>query len=96
VTWIQTTPAEKASGELRKCYEAVYGLYPAEYMQEVPVLQRPDGSADSITAVHSLIPRAMLHAMSAYAVLLDPQLPLTRRQHEMIATVVSSLNRCFY
>jgi hypothetical protein len=38
----------------------------------------------------------MVHAMSAYAVMLDPQLPLTRRQHEMIATVVSALNRCFY
>jgi hypothetical protein len=38
----------------------------------------------------------MLHALSTYGVLLDPQLPLTRRQHEMIATVVSALNRCFY
>jgi hypothetical protein len=71
-------------------------LYPAEYMAEVPALQRPDGAADSITAAHSLIPQAMLHAMSAYGVLLDPNLPLTRRQHEMIATVVSALNRCFY
>jgi hypothetical protein len=65
-------------------------------MQEVPALKRPDGSADSITAAHSLIPMAMQHAMSAYAVLLDPELPLTRRRHEMIATVVSALNRCFY
>ena len=30
------------------------------------------------------------------AVLLSPELPLTRRQHEMIATVVSALNGCFY
>jgi hypothetical protein len=34
--------------------------------------------------------------MSAYGVLLSPELPLARRQHEMIATVVSALNRCFY
>jgi hypothetical protein len=85
-----------ASQELQKCYEAVYGLYPVEYKTEVPALQQPDGSADSITAAHSLIPRAMVHAMSTYGVLLDSQLPLTRRQHEMIATVVSALNRCFY
>jgi alkylhydroperoxidase family enzyme len=65
-------------------------------MAEVPALQRPDGAADSITAAYSLIPQAMLHAMSAYGVLLDSNLPLTRRQHEMIATVVSALNRCFY
>ena len=96
MTWIQTTPAAEASGDLKKCYEAVYGLYPPEYMQEIPALQRPNGSPDSITAAHSLIPQAMLHAMSAHGVLLDPMLPLTRRQHEMIATVVSALNRCFY
>jgi hypothetical protein len=65
-------------------------------MAEVPAVQRPEGGADSITAAHSLIPQALRHAMSAYGVLLDPQLPLTRRQHEMIATVVSALNRCFY
>ena len=96
MTWIQTTPPAEASAELQECYQAVYGLYPAEYHTEVPALLRPDGGADSITAAHSLIPQAMLHAMSAYGVLLNPQLPLTRRQHEMIATVVSALNRCFY
>jgi hypothetical protein len=96
VTWIQTTPLEKASRELQKCYEAVYGLYPVEYMNEVSAVKQPDGTADSITAAHSLIPQAMVHAMSAFGVLLDPQLPLSRRQHEMIATVVSALNRCFY
>ncbi len=96
MTWIQTTPPAEAPAELQECYQAVYGLYPAEYQTEVPALQRPDGGADSITAAHSLIPQAMLHAMSAYGVLLNPQLPLTRRQHEMIATVVSALNRCFY
>jgi hypothetical protein len=38
----------------------------------------------------------MRHGMSTLAVLLTPDLPLTRRQHEMIATVVSALNGCFY
>jgi hypothetical protein len=96
VTWIKTVPPAEASSELKECYEAVYSLYPAEYMTEIPSLKRSDGSADSITASHSLIPQALRHAMSAYGVLLDPALPLTRRQHEMIATVVSALNRCFY
>jgi hypothetical protein len=96
VTWIQTIPLPEADPELRRLYEQVYALYPNEYRAEVPAVQRPDGSADSVVAAHSLIPQAMLHAMSAYGVLLAPGLPLARRQHEMIATVVSALNRCFY
>ena len=95
MTWIKTIPASEASGELAECYQAVYALYPPEYAAEAPALQRA-GGADSIVASHSLIPQALRHAMSAFGVLLGPELPLSRRRHEMIATVVSSLNRCFY
>jgi alkylhydroperoxidase family enzyme len=45
---------------------------------------------------HSLIPQAMYHAFAAFGSLMDPRLPLSRRQHEMIATTVSVLNRCYY
>jgi hypothetical protein len=96
MTWITTVPPESADSHLRSCYEAVYALYPPEYHVDVPALRRPDGGSDSIVAAHSLIPEALRHALSAYAVLLSPELPLTRRQHEMIATLVSALNRCFY
>lgn len=96
MTWIQTIPPEEAGPELRRCYEDAYALYPSEYIPEVAALRRPDGGVDSITAAHSLIPQALRHAMSAFAVLLAPELPLSRRQHEMIATVVSAHNRCFY
>jgi hypothetical protein len=96
MTWIKTIEPAEANAELRQCYEAVYALYPPEYTTEVPAVQRPDRPSDSIVASHSLIPEALRHAMSAYGVLLSPDLPLTRRQHEMIATVVSALNRCFY
>jgi hypothetical protein len=96
MTWIKTTPAEQADGTLRDIYEALFGLYPPEYKVGVPALVRPDGGSDSITAAHSLIPEGMRHVMAAFAVLLSPDLPLTRRQHEMIATVVSARNSCFY
>jgi hypothetical protein len=96
MTWIPVVPPAEADDGLRRCYESVYALYPPEYQGEVAPLRRPDGSGDSIVAAHSLIPEAMRHAMSAFGVLLAPDLPLTRRQHEMIATVVSALNRCFY
>jgi hypothetical protein len=96
MTWIQTVPPEQANAELKGCYEAVYALYPPEYGAEVAAVRRPDGGADSIVAAHSLIPQALRHALSAYGVLLSPDLPLLRRHHEMIATVVSAVNHCFY
>lgn len=96
MTWIQITPFENATGELQDAYRAVYAMYPPEYGVEVPAVRRADGSADSIVAAHSLIPQALRHSMSAFGVMIAPDLPLTRRQHEMIATVVSALNGCFY
>ena len=96
MTWIAATPFPQAEGELRDAFAKAYALYPAEYAQDVPSLVGPDGTSDSITAVHSLIPQALYHAMSTYGVLLSADLPLTRRQHEMIAAVVSALNSCFY
>ena len=96
MTWIKTVSPKEASAELKHCFEQVYALFPPEYAGEVPAVRRADGNEDSITEAHSLIPRALLHGMATYGVLLSPELPLSRRQHEMIATVVSALNRCFY
>jgi hypothetical protein len=96
MTWIKTIPVDQAEEPLRLCYEAVYSLYPPEYSIDVPTLIHPEGGTDSVTAALSLIPEAMRHGMSSCGVLLSPDLPLSRRQHEMIATVVSALNRCFY
>ena len=96
MTWIKTVPYEEADANLRQVYEAIRALYPGEYRDPVQPLVRPDGSSDSVTAAHSLIPEAMRHMMSGLAVLLQPDLRLTRRQQEMIASVVSVHNRCFY
>ncbi len=96
MTWINTIPVDQADGHLRRCYEELYALYPPEYAADVPALVRPEGGTDSVTAASSLIPDAMRHGMATFAVLLNADLPLTRRQHEMIATVVSALNRCVY
>jgi hypothetical protein len=96
MTWIKTVPPQEADAELRRIYEEVRALYPAEYRDPVASLVRPDGGSDSIVAAHSLLPEAMRYMMSGLAVLLRPDLPLTRRQQEMIAAVVSVHNRCFY
>ena len=96
MAWIKTIPYEQADEPLRRVYEAFRALYPSEYKDAVPTLIMPDGTAESVSAAHSLIPDAMGHMMSGLAVLLQPHLPLTRRQHEMIAAVVSVENSCFY
>ena len=96
MTWIRTIPPQEADPELRRVYETLRGLYPPEYHVENEALKRPDGSSDSIVAAHSLLPDAMFHVMSAHAALIQPDMPLTRRQQEMISTVVSALNGCFY
>jgi hypothetical protein len=78
---------------LRDAYAALAPLYPPEYGQPS---QRPELAGESIVASHSLLPEAMRHAFSTFAALMAPDLPLSRRQHEMIATLVSVENRCFY
>ena len=96
MTWIKIVPPEQADEGLRRIYEQVLALYPPEYEEPVPAVTRPDGTSDEVTVAHSLIPEAMHHMMAGFAVLMRPDLPLTRRQQEMIATTVAALNRCFY
>lgn len=97
MTWIQTVPLSQADEKLRRALEMQRALYPIEYAQPIDALEpkTPDDTS-GIVASHSLLPDALYHAFATFGVLLSPELPLTRRQHEMITTVVSSVNRCFY
>ncbi len=93
MTWIRTVPFEQADDSLKQAVEFQRSLYPAEY--GTPVHPTADG-VSGIVASHSLIPEALRHAFATFGVLTSPSLPLSRRQHEMIATVVSAANRCVY
>ena len=93
MTWIKTNPLSEGEEALRRAVEAQRLLYPIEYAQ--PVHPTGDGTSD-IVASHSLIPDALYHAFATFGVLMSSELPLTRRQHEMITTVVSVTNRCRY
>jgi alkylhydroperoxidase family enzyme len=73
--------------------ESQKSLYPVEYA--TPVHPTQDGAAE-IVASHSLIPQALFHAFATFGSLMSPELPLSRRHHEMIATLVSVTNRCVY
>ncbi len=94
MTWIKTVPMSEADEKLRGALAAQRELYPVEYAE--PVTAAPDGEASGIVASHSLIPDALYHAFATFGVLMSPELPLTRAQHEMITTVVSAANRCHY
>jgi alkylhydroperoxidase family enzyme len=93
MTWIKTVGAADGGFALKRAVEAQAKLYPAEYAR--PVHPTGDGTSD-IVASHSLIPEALEHAFATFGALMSPDLPLTRRQHEMITTVVSVTNRCHY
>ena len=93
MTWIKTVPPDE-SEEVRKVVEAQREFYPIEYA--TPVHPTADGATASIVASHSLIPQALFHAFATFGSLMSPDLPLDRRQHEMITTVVSVTNRCHY
>ena len=93
MTWIKTVPASEDE-RVRKAAEAQRQLYPIEYAS--PVHPTLDGESSEIVESHSLIPDALYHAFATYGSLMSPDLPLQRQQHEMIATIVSVMNRCHY
>jgi hypothetical protein len=83
----------EADENLLRAIEAQRELYPKEYGDPV----HPDESGGStIVGSHTLIPQALYHTFATFGVLMSPELPLSRRQQEMITTVVSVTNRCVY
>ena len=95
--WIKTISPQE-SDAVREAMMAQRTLYPAAYAGSPESATRlPQAVLDeSIVVSHSLIPEALKHAFSTFGVLMNPELPLSRREHELIAATVSSLNACFY
>jgi hypothetical protein len=93
MTWIKTVPLED-DPRVKAVVEAERKLYPQEYATPVPSVDR--GFENSIVGSHTLLPDVLYHSFSAFGAMMAPELPLQRRQHEMIATMVSVTNRCVY
>ena len=91
MAWIKTIPFTEAGPALRRALDAQQRLYPKEYARDPD-----DDGRQSIVSTHTLIPDALRHAFATFGVLMSPELPLTRAQHEMITTRVSALNRCHH
>lgn len=91
MSWISPRKDPEALAALRRARDG----FPPEYGRPDPSL--PEAvRRDSIVGTHSLLPGVAEPLFGALRGLFDPALPLSRRQHETIATVVSALNRCFY
>jgi len=85
MAWIKTVSMAEADEDLRRAMEA----------RRTPV-HPVEGGGSQIVESHSLIPEALYHAFATFGVLMSPELPLTRGQHEIITTMVSVTNRCVY
>lgn len=93
MAWIKTIKFEEADEELQKILMETRMNYPQEYAAPA---EKASTINESIVDSHTLIPDALFHAFSTFSALMSPDLPLERRQHEMIATIVSETNDCFY
>jgi len=93
MAWIRTLSLDDASSGVLEAMAKQRALYPAEYAEPV---QELDQGLPGIVASHTLIPEALYHAFATFGALMSPDLPLMRRQHEMIATMVSLTNKCHY
>jgi hypothetical protein len=96
MTWIRTISLAEANEQLRKAVAAQQALFPPEYAAPAAAGEAGEGDTAGIVASHSLIPDALYHAFATFGVLMSADLPLSRRQHEMIGIVVSVANHCHY
>jgi hypothetical protein len=93
MTWIKTV-SMLDDERVKTVMEAQRRLYPPEYATPVPAVDH--GAEAGVVASHTLLPDVLFHAFSAFGAMMAPELPLQRRQHEMIAAMVSITNRCHY
>jgi len=93
MAWIKTVKFDEADEKLKNILLETRKNYPQEYASPAP---KASEKGESIVDSHTLIPDALFHAFSTFSALMSPDLPLERRQHEMIATMVSVTNNCHY
>lgn len=81
MAWIDQVPRDAAEGRLARAYAAARG--------------RAGGVAGIITLM-SLDPRSLEGSMGFYVSLMKSPNALSPARREMLATVVSNVNDCFY
>ncbi len=81
MAWIRVVAENEADGDLRDFYDAH---------------KTPSGEVDNILKIHSLNPDSLRGHFDFYRTLMFGKSDLTRPQREMIAVVVSAINKCHY
>jgi alkylhydroperoxidase family enzyme len=81
VAWIKMIEPEEASGELKEEYDRAV---------------RRAGKVFNILKVQSLNPRVLHASMEIYLAAMHGPSGLSRKEREMLGTVVSWANDCFY
>lgn len=79
--WVQMIAEDEAEGQLRAVYQQLLG-------------ERPRGNVPDFLRLHSLAPRTIVPLAQLHRAITYGPGELTRRQRELIATVVSVLNGC--
>ncbi len=96
MTWIRPVIPRDHGRYLERLREVRAG-YPPEYGPPRADSRLPTSVArESIIASHARLPDVMFHMFAGFRAMLAPELPLSRREHELIAVVVSRANDCFY
>ena len=81
MAWLETIPADAATGRLRKIYDAA--------------VQRA-GRVYGILRAMSLTPRTLEASMALYGAACLAPAGVSRRERELLAVVVSRANDCHY
>lgn len=81
MAWIKTIEPDAATGELKTEYETAV---------------RRAGKVFNILKVQSANPAALRASMEMYLTTMHGPSGLSRAEREMLATVVSQVNHCFY
>ncbi len=81
MAWIDVIQEDEASGRLKEWYEK---------------LVEPWGGVDEIMKIHSLNVPSLAAHYELYKTVMHRRSPLSKAQREMIAVVVSAVNKCHY
>lgn len=82
MAWIEMVDEDKAEGKLKEAYEKITG--------------RGSSKVAHILKVHSLNPQVLEDHLNLYKTIMFAGSNISRKQREMVATVVSAINDCHY
>ena len=82
MSWIDMVNEDKAEGKLKEVYNKITG--------------RGNSKVAHILKVHSLNPQVLEDHLNLYKTIMFAGSNISRKQREMVATVVSAINDCYY